>query len=108
MAPLKVTKSNILAIRKRMNETRKRIRIVTTKFRVSQHVRINKENIKFAKVSEQNYTTEIFRIVKIIQRKPRPVYVLQDLKKILFDGQFCMKSSLLLESLNEQLIRYIK
>jgi transposase InsO family protein len=88
MAPSKVTKSDILAIWKRMNKRRQRIRIVTPKFHVGQHVRISKEKMKFAKGSEQNYTTEIFRIVKVIHRNPRPVYELQDLNKTLIDGQF--------------------
>jgi hypothetical protein len=42
----------------------------------------------FAKVSEQNYTTEIFRNVKVINRSPRPVYELEDLNNSPIDGQF--------------------
>ena len=44
-------------------------------------MRIRKEKAKFSKWSEQNYSTEIFRIVKVIPRTPRPVYKLEDLKK---------------------------
>ena len=58
------------------------------KSNVGQHVRITKEKIKFAKGSEQNYTDEIFRIVKIIRRTPRPVYDLEDLNGLLIEGQF--------------------
>ena len=35
-------------------------------FNVGQHVRISKKKMKFANGSEQNYTDEIFRIVKVI------------------------------------------
>jgi hypothetical protein len=42
----------------------------------------------FAKGGEQNFTTEIFRIVKVIHKSPRPVYELQDLNGKLIDGQF--------------------
>jgi hypothetical protein len=44
--------------------------------------------MKFAKGSEQNFSTAIFRIVKVIKRTPQPVYELEDLKKSPIDGQF--------------------
>ena len=44
--------------------------------------------MKLAMESEQNYTDEIFRIVKVIRRTPRPVYELEDLNGTLIDGQF--------------------
>jgi len=40
-----------------------------------------KENAKFAKSSEQNFSTDIFQIVKVIPRTPCPVYELEDLNK---------------------------
>jgi len=55
------------------------------KFDVGQHVKISKEKMKFAKGSEQNYTNEIFRIVKVIRRTPRPVYELEDLNGTLIE-----------------------
>jgi hypothetical protein len=55
---------------------------------VGQHVRISKEKMKFAKGSEQNYSTEIFRVVKVINRTPRSVYELEDLNKTAIGGQF--------------------
>jgi hypothetical protein len=44
--------------------------------------------MKFAKGGEQNYTTELFRIFKVIHRSPRPVYKFDDLKVKLIEGQF--------------------
>jgi hypothetical protein len=44
--------------------------------------------MRFAKGAEQNYTTQIFKINKIIHRKPRPLYVLQDLNYAPIDEQF--------------------
>jgi hypothetical protein len=35
--------------------------------------------MRFAKAAEQNYSTEVFLISKIIKRQPRPVYELRDL-----------------------------
>ena len=58
------------------------------KYSVGQHVRISKEEEKFAKSAEQNFTTETFRLIKVIHRTPRPVYELEDLYKKLIDGQF--------------------
>ena len=43
--------------------------------------------MKFAKGSEQNYTDEIFRIVNVIRRTPRPVYEVVYLNGALIEGQ---------------------
>jgi len=58
------------------------------KFRVRQHVGIIKEKMKFTKCGEQKYTTEIFRIIKVIRRTPRHVYGLEYLNRKVIDGQF--------------------
>jgi hypothetical protein len=88
MAPAQVTDSDILAIWQRINKRHGRARTAKAKFRVGQHVRISKQKMKFAKGGKQNYTTEIFQIVNVIQRSPRPVYELQDLNGKVIDGQF--------------------
>jgi hypothetical protein len=44
--------------------------------------------MEFAKGGEQNYTAEVFRIVKVIRRTPRHVYELEDLNHKVIDGQF--------------------
>jgi len=44
--------------------------------------------MKFAKHGGQNYTTEVFRIIKVIRTTPRPVYELEDLNQKIIDGQF--------------------
>ena len=51
-------------------------------------MRISKEKMKFAKGCELNFSTEIFRIAKVIQRSPRTVYELEDLNKTPIDDQF--------------------
>ena len=71
-----------------MSAKRLRIPPVNVKFHVGQHFRISKEKMKFAKVSEQNFSTELFRISKIIYRTPWPVYELEDLNKTPIDGLF--------------------
>ena len=75
MAPAAVTDKHVLAICKMMN-ARSRVRVGKVKFNVGQRVRNSKEKRKFAKGSEQNYSYEIFRIVKVIRITPRPVYEL--------------------------------
>jgi len=79
MAPASVTDSDVLTIWKRLQK--KRTRVIKPKYSVGQHVRIIKKKAKFAKSATQNFTTEIFRIVKVIPRTPRPVYELEDLNK---------------------------
>ena len=86
MAPSSVTDSDILAIWKRMNEKRLRIRAIRAKSHAGQHVRINMEKLKFAKGGEQNFSTEIFRVAKVIERRPRPVFELEDLNRTLIEG----------------------
>jgi hypothetical protein len=71
-----------------MNEKRSRVPVTRPKFNVGQHVRISKEKMIFGKGGEQNYTTEIFRIIKVISRTPRPVYELEDLNKKLINGRY--------------------
>ena len=84
MAPSKVTDSDVLAIWKKTNKNRH----VCAVFRIGQHVRISKQKMKFSKGAEHNYSIEIFRITKVIQRSPRPVYELEDLHETPIEGQF--------------------
>jgi len=51
-------------------------------------VHISKEKMRFAKGGEQNYTTDVFRIMKVIRMAPRPVCELEDLSGKVIDGQF--------------------
>ena len=51
-------------------------------------MRISKEKMRFAKAAEHNFSTEIFRIVKVIHRRPRVVYELEDINGTPIDGQF--------------------
>ena len=90
MAPASVTDSDILAIWKRLQK-KKRQRVINAKYSVGQHVRISMEKAKFAKSSEQNFSTEIFRIAKVFPRNPRPVYELEDLLNQPIDGSFYQK-----------------
>ena len=64
------------------------IRCAAVRFSVGEHARISKEKFKFPKCGEQNYTTDIFRIHKVMRKVPRPVYELQDLLGKHIDGQF--------------------
>ena len=51
-------------------------------------LKITKENVKLAKGYEQTFSTEIFRVVKVIQGVPQPVYELSDLQTCPIEGQF--------------------
>ena len=64
--------------------------------------------MKFAKGSEQNYTDEIFRIVKVIHRTSRPVYELEELNGNLIEGQIHGEEHNLFASLKVPFIKYIK
>jgi hypothetical protein len=88
MAPSKVGESDILAIWKKMRARQSKIKTAVAKFTAGQHVRNSKEKMKFAKGREQNYTTEIFKLRKVMHRSPHPVYELEDLVGTQIDGQF--------------------
>ena len=88
MAPSTVTESDVLAIWNRMRRKQTAIRRSAVRYSVGQHVRISKEKFKFAKGGEQNYTTEVFAISKVVRRVPRPVYELQDLRGVPINGHF--------------------
>jgi hypothetical protein len=86
MAPAKVGDSNILEIWRRVNNIK--TRVVKTKFSVGRHVRISRENMRFAKAAEQKFSTELFRVTRVIKRRPWPVYELEDLNNTTIDGHF--------------------
>ena len=47
--------------------------------------------MKFAKRGEPTFYTEILRITKVIERRSRPVYVLENSNKTPIEGQFYAK-----------------
>jgi hypothetical protein len=50
-------------------------------------VRIKKQKVAFAEDYEQTFSTEIFKVVKVITRVPQPVYELSDLQNRGIEGQ---------------------
>ena len=89
MAPADVRDTDVLTIWNKMQGKAALTRSLSNPtFRVGQHVRISKEKMKFAKSGEQNYTTEIFKIRKVVYRTPRPVFELEDLRGQEIEGQF--------------------
>ena len=71
MAQSRVADSDVLAIWKTMEARNRGVRVAKAEFHVGQHVRISKEKMKFAKSTDQNFSTEIFRMAKVIERRPR-------------------------------------
>ena len=70
MSSSKVNPSNIYSVWQKMNSLRAKIPEGRAIFKVRDLVRITKEKVKFAKGNEQTFSTEIFRVVKVIQRLP--------------------------------------
>jgi hypothetical protein len=88
MPPSKVNPSNIYSVWQRTKACRSKIPKGAVKFKVGDNVRITKEKVKFAKGYEQTFSTEIFKVVKVIQRMPQPVYKLSDLQDRPIEGLF--------------------
>jgi len=55
-------------------------------FQVGQHVRITKQKLRFTKAAEQNFSTENSNVAKVIDRRLRAVYELDDLNGTPIDG----------------------
>ena len=86
IAPANVNETNVLDVWRRMNSRQYKPKPV--RFTVGQTVRISKEKMKFAKGFEQSYSTEVFKITKVIRRSPQPVYEIEDLQGTPIEGQF--------------------
>jgi hypothetical protein len=86
--PSRVTDADVLTIWRRMECRSLLVRVAKAKFRVGQHVRISNEKMKFAKATEHNYCTEIFRIVNVIHWRTRGVNELGDPNGTRIYGQF--------------------
>jgi len=105
MAPADVRDTDVLTIWNKMRGKADRARRLSKlKFLVGQHVCISKEKMKFAKGGEQNYTTEIFKVRKVVHRTPRPVFELKDLGGQENEGQFTAKDWFPFASRNRPLI----
>ena len=87
MAPSRLTYADVFGIWRRTEAKWQRVECATAKFRVGLHFRINKV-MKFSKDAINNFSTKIFRIVKVIVRRPRAVYELEDLNGTPIVGQF--------------------
>ena len=71
MLPSRVTDAGKVAIWKNLEARIHSVRVAKAKFLVEQQGPISKEKMKFAKGAEQNFSTELFRIGKVIERRPR-------------------------------------
>lgn len=86
MAPHNVSEQNVLQVwnnlyRKGVGERRK------PKYKLDQHVRISRTKQIFEKGYENNWSLEIFKISKVINRRP-PVYRITDLNNEEIEGTF--------------------
>ena len=89
MAPSRVRESDVLAIWNRMMKQQLRgARQAPVVYHIGDNVRISREKIKFEKGFQQTFSTEIFKVSKIVRRFPQPVYELEDLRGIPIEGQF--------------------
>jgi len=87
MAPIKVSRSNIYSLWRKVNSLQAKIPHGRVKFKVGDLVRITKQKVAFAEDYEQTFSTEIFKVVKVITRVPQPVYELSDLQNRGIEGQ---------------------
>jgi hypothetical protein len=70
------------------NRWRRGVTKTSPTFRAGQYVRISKKTTRIAKAAEQNLSTEIFEVAKIIKMSPRVVYEHKDLNGAPIDCQF--------------------
>ena len=70
MAPSRVTDSDVLAIWQRMNKHIVRVRTVSARFRVGQHVRITKEKMKIKKAPNKILVGKYFELTRLLREHP--------------------------------------
>jgi hypothetical protein len=58
--PAKVNNSNAREIKEIDNYISSRLRAIKPKFKLGQHLRFNKQKMRFAKEAKQHYSTEFF------------------------------------------------
>lgn len=87
MAPSNVNDSNILEVWNNLYKKKKKFKMAKPKFSIGNMVRISKEKMIFTKGYEQKWSTEIFKIKKVLNRE-RFVYVLEDLTDEEIQGTF--------------------
>jgi hypothetical protein len=87
MAQSEVGETYILAIWKKMRHRQSKRKRGVAKFRTGKQVRISKEKLNFAKGGEQNYTTELFKIRKALDKTLRLVYEMEDLLGTHIEGK---------------------
>ena len=97
-APSRATDADVHTIWRLTEARRLRVRVASAKLRVGQNVRNSKGKMKFARAAEHNFSTEIFRIVKLIHRRPRVVNELEDLNGTPIDGEFYSEELTLVRS----------
>jgi hypothetical protein len=88
ISPVSVNPSNIYAIWRKLHRLQGKIPKGKAKFKSGDLVRITREKLRLGKGYEQTFSTEIFRIVKVINRTPQPVYELADLQDRPIESQF--------------------
>ena len=86
--PCKVNSPKIYSIWKIINIRNAKIPQGRVKFKVEDFVRMTNEKVKFAKGYEQNFSKEIFRVMKDVPRVPQPVCELSDLQNRPIESQF--------------------
>lgn len=86
MSPASVSEDDVLSIWERLKS--KWSKNVTPHFKAGDYCRISKEKLTFSKGYETNYSREIFKIDRVLMKKPRPVYLLVDLQNRPIVGQF--------------------
>ena len=70
MAPSRVTDSDVIKIWQRMNKHIRRVRTISARFRVGQHVRISKEKMKFKNGAEIILVGKYFELTRLLREHP--------------------------------------
>lgn len=98
-----VTQSNIADVYRNTHQKFVHEQEKPVRFNVGQHVRIMLKKDLFEHAYTKGWTSEIFRINKIIDKKPSPMYKLIDLDDNLIQGKFYEYELQVIEPTNENI-----
>jgi hypothetical protein len=106
--PISVSQNNERTVLKNIIKSRKKLQSLEPKYQEGDHVRISKYRHIFKKGYLPNFTTEIFKIIKVQNTQP-PTYLLNDLSHSPIMGSFyeheLQKTYLINDYLVEKVIR---
>lgn len=88
MAPVDVSEHNLLKVYNNIKRSHKDVKAEDPKLKINDFVRIIRKKTALEHAYTEKWSREIFRVYKVIEKKPKPLYRVIDLKNKEVKGKF--------------------